>query len=332
MLSLEKPGVLSTKNLLTSPYSLKETFGWVKRFFLGLSKKNEGNIQYLPKTYTLNKLNPKYTIAFIGDIMDLKFNDLIIHESVKNFIRGSDFLVGNFEGTLSSKKKVFMNKQHKAQILDAFATLFPPSKTFLSVANNHSGDFGKKRFFRSIRGLKKHGFKVFGTIKSPCVDLTEDVRIVAGTQWSNRPCNYVTRLEDATNYLKKGSFNMLFPHWGYEMELYPRMDVIKQGELLLSEFDLLIGHHSHCPQPVSLLTFNNLNKLVAYSLGNFCFSVDNKKYESYNYGIVVKVEIGKDIKGKWSVGKVTWSFLKSSALSRKKSVVKTARYFFNIHV
>jgi hypothetical protein len=326
MLSLEKPGMLATKNLLTSPYSLIETFGWVKRFFLGLSDKNEGHIKYLPKTFRMNQISPKYTIALIGDIMDLKSNKLVIHKSVKNFIKGSDFLVGNFEGILGSKISRFQNKQHNPQILDALATLFPPNKTFLSVANNHSGDLGEKSLFHTIKGLKKHGFNVFGTVKNPWADLTEELRVVGATQWSNRPCSYITKLEDATNFLKKGSFNLLFPHWGYERELYPRLKIIRRGEHLLDGFNSLIGHHSHCPQPVSLFKVNKMKKLVAFSLGNFCYSLDNKKHEGYNYGIAVKMEIGKSIKGKWSVGKVSWTFLKSTTKS-KSSIVKTGTTF-----
>lgn len=330
MLSLEKPGLLSTPALLTSPYSLKESFGWVKRFVFGLSKKNYGNVQYLPKTYQINEINPKYTISFIGDIMDLNFKDLIIHKSVVNFVRNSDFLIGNFEGTLSSKKKVLMNKQHKPQIMDALETLLPPNKIYLSVANNHSGDFGKKQFFHSMRRLKKQGFNVFGTLKNPFIDLSEDLRVIGATQWSNRPCSYLVKLDHAIKYLKNNSFNIFFPHWGYEMELYPREEIIKQSEAFLNSFDLLISHHSHCPQPISIFKYNNTKKLVAYSLGDFCFSIDNKKFESYNYGIAIKAQIGLNKERKWVIGKVKWTFLKSSVISKRESIVKTASYFSDV--
>ena len=69
-----------------------------------------------------------------------------------------------------------------------------------------------------------------------------------------------------------------------------------------------------------------MKKLIAFSLGNFCYSLDNKKHEGYNYGIAVKMEIGRSIKGKWSIGKVSWTFLKSTTKS-KASIVKTGTTF-----
>ena len=136
-----------------SPYPLKECMTWLKRFIVGPAIKNEGNINYISKSYLLNNITPKYTISFIGDIMDMSSRDLIIDSSVKNFVRGSDFLIGNFEATLTSEK-AFAKKRHKPQIMDALETLFQSKKTYLSTANNHSGDYGQPWFSNSIDQLR----------------------------------------------------------------------------------------------------------------------------------------------------------------------------------
>ena len=140
-----KTGRLSNNKYITTPYSLKESIGRIKRTIFGLNKNNNGNVDYIPKNHIANEITPKYTISFIGDIMDMNFKNLIIDDSIKKFVRGSDYLIGNFEGTIASKKKI-MNKRHKPQIMDALGTLAPPKKTYLSVANNHSGDFGLQCF------------------------------------------------------------------------------------------------------------------------------------------------------------------------------------------
>ena len=319
---MKKNGFLN-RNLPGSPYSFKETFGWLKRFLTGPSTNNYGNVGYISKSSVLNKIRPKYTISFIGDIMDVNSRDLIIGESVKSFVKDSDFLIGNFEATLT-ENSVFNGKRHKPQIMDALASLFTPQKTYLSTANNHGGDFGKDDFSYSVNQLKNRGFNVFGTEETPFLDITNDLRVIGGTQWSNYPCDYLARLEDSTHYLKQDSFNLLFPHWGYEMELYPREETVKHGMELLSKFDALIGHHSHCPQPVSYFPMDNDKKLIAYSLGDFC---DGKKIKMHNYGIVVKAEIGLNAVGKWQVGQCGWTFLKTSPLSKTEFTIDTVDNF-----
>jgi hypothetical protein len=324
MLKIKKDGLFSKKHLFGSPYSLKENFRWLKRRFLWPSTINYGNVEYLSKSTVLNKITPKYTLSLIGDIMDLNLRDLIIGEGVKRFVKGSDFLIGNFEATLTSEKRLINSKYHKPQIMDALEDLFTPKKTYLSTANNHSGDFGENNFLDSVSQLKKKKFKVFGSKSTPFLDLTNDLRVIGSTQWSNRPCSYITNLEDSSQFLKKDSFNLLFPHWGYEMELYPRVETIKQGMELLSKFNAIIGHHSHCPQPVSFFPLNNNNKLIAYSLGDFC---DGKEVEIHNYGIAIKIEIGIDAYGQWQVGKCDWTFLKTRPLSNTEFLVDTIDKF-----
>ncbi|MFX1316342.1 MAG: CapA family protein [Promethearchaeota archaeon] len=306
-------------NYVSSPYSFKETISWFKRFIVGPDMKNEGNVNYLPRSYSLNNITPKYTISFIGDIMDMSSRDLIIDGSIKNFVRGSDFLIGNFEATLTAEKTAFMKKRHKPQIMDALETLFRSKKTYLSTANNHGGDFGQPFFIYSVSQLKERGFNVFGNKETPFQDLTDDLRVIGSTQWSNRPCDYLIKFEHSEQFLKEDSFNLLFPHWGYEMELYPRTTTINHGRTLLNEFDALIGHHSHCPQPVSFFSVDNVNKLIAYSLGNFCIGIENKMH---SYGIVMKVEIGKNWEDKWLIGKVDWAFIGSRFLNKQEFTVE----------
>jgi hypothetical protein len=122
--------------------------------------------------------------------------------------------------------------------------------------------------------------------------------------------------------LNEDSFNILFPHWGYELELYPRIETVNHGNIMLNKFDAVIGHHSHCPQPISFSAIDNFNKLIAYSLGDFCFGSESKKLRVMKYGIVINLEIGTDSDGKWIIGKVEWNFVKSKSLSKKKTIVK----------
>ncbi|MFX1241040.1 MAG: CapA family protein [Promethearchaeota archaeon] len=326
MIKTKKSVTLGRKSHFGSPYSLKENFSWFRRLIFGPNTNNSGNVQYLSKSSVLNKITPKYTISFIGDIMDVDLKDLIISDNVKQFIEGSDFLIGNFEATLTSDKKRINRKRHKPQILDALANLFNPKKTYLSTANNHSADFSENIFSESIAQMKKKGFHVFGNEETPFLDVADDLRVIGCTQWSNYPCDYLVELEESSQYIKDDSFNLLFPHWGYEMELYPRIETIDKGKELLGKFNALVGHHSHNPQPVSFIPDGNGNKLIAYSLGNFC---DGKEFEMHNYGIVIKIEIGTDANGNWQVGKCEWIFLTTLSVSKTEFLVDVTNNFSN---
>ena len=264
--------------------------------------------------------------------MDVNFNNLVIDKSVKDFVSGADFLIGNFEGTITSENKEIIDKRHKPQILDALITAFPPNKTYLSVANNHGGDFGPRSFLNSLNQLKERGFNVFGTRKSPFVDINNRIRILGGTQWSNHPCNYLNDLFDPEKYLRENSLNIIYPHWGYELELNPRTITIKKGKDLLDNFDVVIGQHSHCPQPISYCSNDGVSKLIAYSLGDFCFGWDLKKlkWEMFRYGIIIRVEIGSNKNDKLQIGKVNWTFLKSRRLNEKEFLVETVKNILDL--
>jgi hypothetical protein len=50
-------------------------------------------------------IEPIYRLSFIGDIMDLGHKYLEVSPAVKDFIKDSDFLIGNLEATINGLKK-----------------------------------------------------------------------------------------------------------------------------------------------------------------------------------------------------------------------------------
>src|SRR5690606_22576577 len=108
----------------------------------------------------INTVMPRIKLGFIGDIMILEGMDLRIGEDIRRFFSDTDFLVGNFEGTIVTghRKQVFMAQAHTEEILDHLSKLFPPERTVLSCANNHTGDYGWDGFCESYRRLQDYGF------------------------------------------------------------------------------------------------------------------------------------------------------------------------------
>ena len=313
--------------MVYTPYGVRETIGWLVRNVLGTGKKNPGKTGYIANSCVLNEgVTSRYRLTFIGDILSMHGRKLVISDTLRDFISDSDYLIGNFEGTIteirSGLRHLGLAQRHTEQVLDAFAGFFPPERTCFSVANNHACDFGEEPFFRSLEILRLRGFRVFGEREQPFLDISNDLRVVTGTMWSNLACPYVSFLKDVSRHIRPGAFNILYPHFGYELELYPRRETISLSKKLLTKFDLVAGHHPHTPQPVTTEKTGGMNRLLAYSLGDFCFG---RNIQKYLYGIVLKTEIGKNASGEWRTGRVEWHFTRCAPLAenRKTLIVDT---------
>jgi poly-gamma-glutamate capsule biosynthesis protein CapA/YwtB (metallophosphatase superfamily) len=255
------------------------------------------------------------TIAFLGDIMSLwaplwgRLRCLVVEDDVREWLRDCDALVANFEGVLIDRRRFFVGQPHHPSIIEALAATFSLNRTFLSVANNHAADFGPAAFDRSVATLARAGVGVFGSRARPVADVAPGVRLIGGTMWSNRPGDSVTRLGDALGLAQPGAANIVFAHWGYELEAYPRRAIVKLACDVADSFEAIVGHHSHTPQPITVKTgADGRVRPIAFSLGNFCFGSASPKFR---YGEILLLELGTTRGGAWAVGGVRWSFLRS---------------------
>ena len=294
-----------------SPYNLIESIGYLKRNHFGINtRKNRGIASYCEKSFTLNPgINPQVRIAFIGDMMDMAGKNISFGKDIKAFIKNCDYLIGNFEATITAEKGPPFSQRHSPQTLDALADLFIPQKIYLSIANNHAGDFGHETWLDSVRQIKEKGFNVFGTKQKPYIELDSLIRITTGTKWTNQPCDYIAQLDNCLESIDPKCINILYPHWGYELEVFPRPETVKMAKNLIHKFDAIIGHHSHYPQAVTKVKSDELDDftygLVAYSLGDFCVW---EEYDHYLYGIILKLDIGPTAQGRIQIGQVEWQF------------------------
>jgi hypothetical protein len=329
--------------LFPTPYDLKESLNCILRICFRTGKKNPMNVQFIEKKICLNPIKKQYKIGFIGDIMQIIGKRVIFSPEMIDFLMGCDAVVGNFEATITNVMPQRFSLKQDEIIIDVLGKLFQPDKFYLSIANNHAGDFGEIVCRTSAQFLTDNGFHVFGFKESPFIDINKNIRVWTGSMWSNEPCDYIARFDDLLDFNKNKNtpvpsnnktgnilFNICYPHWGYEIEMYPRADIVHKGLMLLEQFDMIIGHHSHVTQPVVNNKINSVNKLTAYSLGDFCFPYNLNKYI---YGEVVTAEIGPDIKGNWLTGNVNWSFVKSYSPNKEELLVSLAEqtpFFTNL--
>ena len=312
------------KNIYGSPYNGKESIYWLFKNIFGWKKRLNPKLKLsamVPEGTTIinENIKSKYCIAAIGDIMDMHDKDLIISEDLKSFLSDSDYLLGNFEATITDMRSSMTAQRHSERIIDFFGENFRSNDIFLSVANNHAADYSREIFDSSIQKLKDANFNVFGFDKYSYIDLNEDIRVITGSIWSNMKEDYVPNLSDL-DIIERKKFNLLYPHWGYELEHYPRNETIESAVNFLekSQIDAIIGHHSHCPQPIMIEPIERqklqLNIVVAYSLGDFCTGLKQKLYQ---FGIVVKIWIGEiPKKNSMGISRIDWKFIRCKPVER----------------
>lgn len=306
-------GALNLIPTIASPYGWRESCYWLFKYATGLKNHHAGLVEPIAHSCSFDDVTARYTLIFVGDIMPGGNSPVRAGEQLKEFLSDGDYYIANFEGVISESKKnallLVSDRRHSSAIIASLKNIFPAEKTFLCLANNHAADFGREEFLKSARMLESNGFRVFGHRQKPYADINEEIRVTAGTMWSNRSADFLAGFDEAQRYCKPGAFNIFYPHWGYEFELSPRPAMLERAAALAQYFDALIGHHPHCPQPVALERTGEKPGLVAYSLGNF---LGGRLKKHYRYGIVLKARVGPDKEGRWALAAVEWRLIQLS--------------------
>lgn len=235
------------------------------------------------ETFVFCDQKPSYSIAFIGDFMPFGKRRLHISENLRHFLGTADTLVVNLEGVVTAEKRPLALNHSKA-IFETIRSL-NTHNILLNVANNHASDFGHEVFVKHLHLLQDEGFEVLGHDDTPYV-LGGKFLLKASSAWSNQPLVTTSRFslsKKVPQTQQDGCYNIFLPHWGYEMELFPRKKQVQFAkEMIESGWHTIIGNHPHCPQPVELYR----GGIVAYSLGNFCYGNYNPNHW---YGMALKL-------------------------------------------
>ena len=181
----------------------------------------------------------------------------------------ADIAVGNLESQLFPWCPVLTSGMRLCGGSRAVESLTHAGIDVVSVANNHSHDFGKKAFDTSVALLKKNGIAVAGLGPRPALVERNGVRF-AFLAYS--PVERRISLKRITSNIraakKRADVIVVFVHWGVEYNNKPDEDQVALAEFMASKgVNLIIGSHPHVVQPMVKLA----DTTVAYSLGNFVF-------------------------------------------------------------
>lgn len=189
-------------------------------------------------------------------------------KKVKPVFSKDDITIVNFEGTLTTStnraNKAFTFKGPKKYV----GILKKGSVEVVTLANNHSMDFGRKGLADTQKTLKKNKIAY-------CYNSTIAYKKIKGIKiafigFSQLEGTTASQVTKAIKKAKKKRAKIIITsfHWGIEREYYPNS---KQTSLAHSAINtgasLVLGHHPHVLQGIERYK----GRYIVYSLGNFCF-------------------------------------------------------------
>lgn len=230
--------------------------------------------------------------------------------NIKPFFGEADILFGNFESTLTDYP--YPAKDTSQGMTFAFRT--PPVYAqmlkelgfdVLSVANNHSFDFGDQGFADTIANIEQVGMKAVGQ-KGKIVYTTVNNIPIAFIGFSYLPDhNNMNDLETAGALVREAKQNakivVISVHAGAEGsdEVHTRNEteyffgenrgnlVAFSRGLIDQGADLILGHGPHVPRALELYQ----DKLIAYSLGNFMGYKTLSTVGPLGYSLILDVQM-----------------------------------------
>ncbi len=258
------------------------------------------------------------TLAFTGDVMfgrtvnshmlATAANDPYPFTYTAEFLRGFDLTIGNLECVISRLGAPVPKSYNFRGDARAYDRLLNAGFDLVSVANNHSGDYGKDAFMDEYTTLPTRGLTPIGGGKNkqqahtPVFKTVRDTTIAFLAYDEIDPFSFAATdttpghawltaaalQQDIAAARAQADFVIPFVHWGIE---YQTTFTAHQRQLAQAAIDagadLVIGAHPHVIEPYEFYK----GKLIVYSLGNFVF--DGMYEEVVRRGSILALTIKK---------------------------------------
>jgi poly-gamma-glutamate synthesis protein (capsule biosynthesis protein) len=262
-------------------------------------------------------------LTFVGDIMldDLPGKYIKAGKdpflSFASLFKQSDKTIGNLECVVGTTGKA----EIKPFVLRANPRVLPLIKKYfsaVSLANNHTGDYGPQAFSKMMDLLDQAGISYFGGGKEirsahkPFIFDVKGKRIAVlgysiflprsfealddrpGTAWGE-PDYIVADIKKAKDFYG-ADIIITYPHWGWEEDKVASARQEYLAHLMIdSGADAVVGGHPHVTQNIEIYK----GKPIFYSLGNFVF--DSFDTVDTTTGWALEMTINQDNKMTWQI-------------------------------
>jgi poly-gamma-glutamate synthesis protein (capsule biosynthesis protein) len=266
------------------------------------------------------------TLAYTGDVMFGRTvnshmlatapNDPYPFTYTAEFLRGFDLTIGNLECVISKLGAPVPKSYNFRGDARAYDRLLNAGFDLVSVANNHSGDYGKDAFIDEYTTLPKRGLTPIGGGKNrqqahtPVFKTVRDTTIAFLAYDEIDPYSFAATdttpghawlsedalRQDIARARAQADFVIPYVHWG--IEYYTGLTAHQRhlAQVAIdSGADLVVGAHPHVIEPHE--TYKG--KLIVYSLGNFVF--DNMYEEVVRRGSILILTIQKNQLLSWKL-------------------------------
>lgn len=257
-----------------------------------------------------SQVDESFTIdmTFVGDCMlatykgqyyDGSFSNYVdtkeptyFFEKVYDIFNSDDFTIINLENVLTDDSLSEVKKNHNPAYWYKAPTkntniLTSSSIEIVSLANNHTGDYGEKGRLDTLEAIKNAGL-LYGTNDDTVYFEKNGFKVALichGLWYEGQSSEIIKRIEEAKS---QSDYQIVFYHGGKERIHKPEQWKIRESHRLVDAgADLVIGNHPHVLQHTE--KYNGVN--IVYSLGNFCFG-GNRRPE--NRTIIYKIKLTVD--------------------------------------
>lgn len=251
------------------------------------------------------KMQSRVKISFAGDILlsdnvgKVLMREPIYEKRLQTLFQGteiltnaSDLMVANLENPISERGEPISNKQYLFRAHpNSLSLLHFLGIDAVSIANNHTLDYGEEAFTDTLQILKENNISYLGggttrkeaneplyvKRKNVKIALIASSRVIPNVNWyatDDKPG--VAGFYDTSllfHSVKEAAHNadivVVYLHWGEESKEFPasyQKEVAKQ--LIDAGCHVVVGAHPHVLQGIEFYK----NGVIMYSLGNFIFT------------------------------------------------------------
>lgn len=242
------------------------------------------------------------SIVFTGDIMLARNVEVLMDREGFDYpyeglslstLAQNPAIVGNFESSMLTPHIMTPAYQMKFSTRsDVLPALAEAGFSHVSLANNHSLDYGAEGYKNATTRLLEANIATFGhgtTIDDKSISYIDTPQGIIALVGINASANIPTK-QDIKSVLKEASddsdLQIVYIHWGIEYDdVHNKTQKLLAHELVDAGADLIVGHHPHVVQDVDIIN----GVVVFYSLGNYIF--DQYFSEDVKEGLVLSLDM-----------------------------------------
>lgn len=233
-------------------------------------------------------------IKTVGEDPDFPFRN------VRDYFENDNFTMVNLEGALCDEGNPVQKKHVFRGPTDYVNILTRGSVEAVTVANNHSMDYGQRGYDTTLATLEQAGIPYVERDSSRVITL--DSGLTIGLYGAVYYCLDVADMESEIRAMKEQGVDLIIfaPHWGVEGTYCPTEEQVRVGHAAIDAgADIVFGTHPHVLQ--SIETYNG--GVIFYSLGNFSFG-GNSAPKDFDTALIQQ-EILRDADGTVRLGERT---------------------------